>query len=147
MTSGTCSDDTPFYIDGEEVLCMRCEHRGKYEVVRDELHHKDIFWAFCEKLDKHVGLPMNKCDDFQPVSQKSYALDAENALKCFDQLGKMCSNILMIEGIEDYPDGCLTCPFYPLCRDFIKEGMTLAELMSEYSSVAFALVKCVEEEE
>ena len=140
MTSGTCCDDTPFYIDGEEVLCMRCEHRGDYQVVRDELHHKDVFWAECNMLEKIVGLPLNKCDKFAPSSKKTVIVDVDSVLKSFEQIEKMCANVLEF---EDYPHGCVNCHFYYICRDFL-EDMTLAELMSEYSFVAVSLTRRVQ---
>ena len=65
MTSGTCSDDTPFYLDGAEVLCMRCSHRRAYHMDYDELHKKVIFWADCHKLNKIVGLPIDVCEHFK----------------------------------------------------------------------------------
>lgn len=65
MSEGTCLNDTPFYLNGEEVLCMRCSHCESYQIVYDELHHKDIFWAECHELNKCVGLPISVCKHFQ----------------------------------------------------------------------------------
>ena len=48
MTFGTCSDDTPFYLNGEEVLCMRCSH--------------------C----KCVGLPISVCKHFKKNLRSDY---------------------------------------------------------------------------
>lgn len=135
MSEGICSKDTPYYLNGEEVLCLRCEHCGTYQVVYDELHHRDIFWAECKKSEKQVGLPLDKCGDFEAMTEKPIILDADAALKTFDQIGKMCADFLVK---DDYPHGCRSCPFCGICRDFLGD-MSLAELMSEYSSRAFSL--------
>lgn len=53
----------PFILNGRQVLCLNCTHNTSYQVVFDELHKRDIFWAECEKYGQ-VGLPLDNCDDF-----------------------------------------------------------------------------------
>lgn len=143
MSEGTCSHDTPFYLNGEEVLCLRCAHCGAYQVVYDNLHHRDIFWAECTRTDTHVGLPLNKCDNFEEKTADTIIIDADVTLKSFEQIGKMCAEFL---SVDDFPHACRHCPYCLVCRDFLGD-MSLAELMSEYSSITASLYDNVKIEE
>ena len=58
-------DRVPFYLNGQDVLCMNCRHLGRYDVILDELHHTDIFIGWCLKGDRFVGLPLDECGDFE----------------------------------------------------------------------------------
>lgn len=56
----------PFILNGQQVLCLNCTHNTSYQVVFDELHKRDIFWAECEKYGQ-VGLPLDNCGDFEEI--------------------------------------------------------------------------------
>lgn len=143
MSEGTCSVDTPYYLNGEEVLCLRCAHCGAYQVVYDDLHHRDIFWAECTKFEMHVGLPMYECPGFEAKTGDTVVLDIDTSLKSFDQIGMMCADFLKADG---FPHACRHCPYCLICDDFLGD-MSLAELMSEYSSRTASLYDNVKIEE
>lgn len=143
MSEGACSLDTPYYLNGKEVLCLRCVHCGAYQVVYDDIHHRDVFWAECTKFEKHVGLPMDICSEFEVKTGDTITLDVDAALKSFEQIGLMCADLLVK---DDFPQACRHCPFCLVCRDFLGD-MSLAELMSEYSSITASLYGNVKIEE
>lgn len=69
---------------------------------------------------------------------KLIPLDVVAAFKSFEQIEKMCADILLRDFPEKQDDGCQDCPFCRICRDFLGDK-TLTELMSEYSSEVFPL--------
>ena len=88
----------PFYVDGKELLCMRCAHLGEYEVFLDEVHNKDVFKGECHELNKLVGLPMNECEHFK----EKKSLD-EPSLLYIDHMLR-CEVEGLLEKLEDLDD-------------------------------------------
>lgn len=62
-------DESPFFLNGKEVLCLRCKHRGEYYVAYDCLHHTDIYCGACYARNAFVGLPLNVCEYFEEVQE------------------------------------------------------------------------------
>ncbi len=52
-----------YYVDGKELLCMRCDYRGNYHLFWDG--SKEVYKGECRKLNALVTSPLNKCKHFR----------------------------------------------------------------------------------
>ena len=78
MSGGRRPKNTPFYVDGKELLCKRCIYRGDYDLFWDKTQSKEVYNGECRKLNKLVTSPLNKCEHFKEKGSSHELSEFEN---------------------------------------------------------------------